>query len=447
MHDHAEPSPTALIEPAITEQPRAHTADPRAPLWTTFALTWINNIGASVALMGVYFIAKTTYHFTDQQNVLLGLLQGVTYIAGALTAGPIGRKIAGPGKPLSTRALTGVVMALMGLTCWVPVLWRDPLSLWVVVLVYSPLSGWLWPLIESFLASGRSGSDLRHASGTFNFSWSSCQSFTFLIVLPFFMPAIAPGTLATPQQITLALWSMPLLALSHAAAMFFLVRLPREPGAHHESADDSLSPAQRERYSRLLVASRWLIIMGYVAFSTTNPLLPDRLSDLGISIKNQTAMVSIWMFSRVAMFTFMAFWHGWQGRRRTLAWSGGLLITGVVGMLLAPDRWSMGLSLMLFGLGHGAIYSAAFYYAMEVGSAGVDAGGKHEALIGCGYTIGPIAALAAAWATTPAATEAPAETGIAFEPLLACAVVALAIGAGVLAWRAVRDRHPSGAAT
>jgi hypothetical protein len=35
------------------------------------------------------------------------------------------------------------------------------------------------------------------------------------------------------------------------------------------------------------------------------------------------------------------------------------------------------------------VYSGAIYYAMEVGQSEVEAGGKHEALIGTGYTVGP----------------------------------------------------------
>jgi hypothetical protein len=41
----------------------------------------------------------------------------------------------------------------------------------------------------------------------------------------------------------------------------------------------------------------------------------------------------------------------------------------------------------------GVVYYAALYYAMSVGRAEVDAGGTHEALIGVGYTIGPLASL------------------------------------------------------
>ena len=35
-------------------------------------------------------------------------------------------------------------------------------------------------------------------------------------------------------------------------------------------------------------------------------------------------------------------------------------------------------------------YTAALYYVMEVGGGEVDAGGSHEALIGIGYTVGPL---------------------------------------------------------
>jgi MFS family permease len=53
------------------------------------------------------------------------------------------------------------------------------------------------------------------------------------------------------------------------------------------------------------------------------------------------------------------------------------------------------LGLVCFGLGMAAIYCGAIYYAMEVGSAEVEAGGAHEALIGVGYTAGPLCGLAA----------------------------------------------------
>jgi hypothetical protein len=54
--------------------------------------------------------------------------------------------------------------------------------------------------------------------------------------------------------------------------------------------------------------------------------------------------------------------------------------------------------LVAFGAGLALIYVAALYYAMHVGGGGqnsVDEGGKHEALIGAGYTVGPLCGLGA----------------------------------------------------
>jgi MFS family permease len=50
-----------------------------------------------------------------------------------------------------------------------------------------------------------------------------------------------------------------------------------------------------------------------------------------------------------------------------------------------------GLAVMGFGIA--MTYCGALYYALAVQSAEIDAGGKHEALIGLGYTLGPACGL------------------------------------------------------
>jgi hypothetical protein len=49
---------------------------------------------------------------------------------------------------------------------------------------------------------------------------------------------------------------------------------------------------------------------------------------------------------------------------------------------------------ILFGFAAGMSYSSAMYCAMVVKEASVDAGGGHEAMIGLGLMIGPLAGLA-----------------------------------------------------
>jgi hypothetical protein len=56
-----------------------------------------------------------------------------------------------------------------------------------------------------------------------------------------------------------------------------------------------------------------------------------------------------------------------------------------IGLVLAGEA--------LFGAAAGLLYTAALYYAQVVQNASVDAGGAHEALIGAGYALGPLAGL------------------------------------------------------
>jgi hypothetical protein len=53
------------------------------------------------------------------------------------------------------------------------------------------------------------------------------------------------------------------------------------------------------------------------------------------------------------------------------------------------------LGLVAFGIGVAVLYFAALFYALEAGRAKVDAGGRHEAMIGAGYTLGPLCGLVA----------------------------------------------------
>jgi hypothetical protein len=100
----------------------------------------------------------------------------------------------------------------------------------------------------------------------------------------------------------------------------------------------------------------------------------------------------------------------------------------------------------LFGIGMGTIYCSALYYAMSVGKAEVDAGGKHEALIGLGYGAGPICGLVAIAAANAGwlAADRPLGrvTGGQFQVLM-LAVVAV-IASGLVALSLVRAiRHAS----
>ncbi|MCA9283477.1 MAG: hypothetical protein KDA30_15735, partial [Phycisphaerales bacterium] len=85
------------------------------------------------------------------------------------------------------------------------------------------------------------------------------------------------------------------------------------------------------------------------------------------------------------------------GRLTIAAWTGVLLGLGFALTFLAPATPMLVIGLAALGIGAGAAYFGALYYAMELDSAKVDAGGKHEAIIGAGYAIGPILAALLLW--------------------------------------------------
>lgn len=419
---------------------RMLAAGGRSPIWATFTITWINNLGAATALIAVYFIAKSRFGFTATESLLLGLLQGVTYIAGAMTAGMGSRLFAGPGRAMSTRSLLMLIQLALFALCLLPIVAKERWAIWVLVGVYSPVTGWLWPVIESFFSAGRSGESLRKASSAFNLSWASSQVLTFWAISPFMKSD-------PPDQ---PLWLIAAMGVSHLVCVPLTMALPREPGSHAHGDDPELSRELVERFRMLLVCFRTMLVMSYIVYSALNPLLPTRLVELGI-VEGSAAnalLTSVWMASRVCMFFAMGAWGGWHGKRSALVWSGVLLMIGFAVCMLAPSAAVMALGMVLFGLGMGAIYSGAFYYAMEVGSAAVDAGGKHEALIGLGYTAGPIAGVGAA--TLASAGVLGAIDQINRGTLLL--VVLMSVVAAVIVWRRaavstsrrgpdVRERH------
>ena len=348
------------------------------PLWPVLCLTWLCSLGSSVSASGVFFVASERFGFTPTMNLFLALLYGGTYIVGAGSCGWVLRRLAGPGAALTPRKLLAIVMLIMAGVSLLPIVAQAPWGVWVFVGVYSPLGGWLWPLAEGYLASGRSGDSLRRAVGRFNIAWASAVA----IGLWFMAPLVKPWPL----------WVIGALAVVHLACIPLVARLAERPKAHGEAtAADAIE--DHALAARLLMVFRGLLVTSFVLFSALTPLLPDRLTGLNVSVSWQTPLTSTWMICRLAIFGLMESWHGWHGRWRTVLWAGSSLLIGFGLAITATNLATMLVGLALFGIGFGGSYCAALYYAMVVGSSDVDAGGKHEAIIGVGYTVGPLAAL------------------------------------------------------
>ena len=276
--------------------------------------------------------------------------------------------------------------------------------------------GGLWPIVESYVTGGRRGEELRRVVGWFNVVWSSGVVITSWAMAP----------LLKTQELALTL--MLVTGVAHIATCGLLTLFARYPGKEsHESH------AHPEVYERLLTVFRLLLPTSYVLMYTLLPLMPSTLERMGVPRDRKTLVLSAFMVARVITFFWLGRWSGWHGRWSMPVWTTALMLVGFATTLLAQGVWWACAGLALFGVGLGGIYTGALYYVMEVGASEVEAGGTHEALIGGGYTLGPILGLLGIWwagyRDNPAVTEERATVGLALLVAIAGAAVAMAAGA------------------
>ena len=85
--------------------------------------------------------------------------------------------------------------------------------------------------------------------------------------------------------------------------------------------------------------------------------------------------------------------RAWRGRPLPLAITAILLPIGFLMILFGSSLGTVLVGELVFGAASGFAYTAALSYAMVVKNASVDAGGKHEGLIGLGLGLGPLAGI------------------------------------------------------
>ncbi|MEO1716979.1 MAG: hypothetical protein AAFR76_07675 [Planctomycetota bacterium] len=361
----------------------AHTSP--APLWRVLAITFLLSVGTGSVTQGLYFIADATGQFDRPALYLLGVVMGAVYIPAALAAGPVLRRIESKSARLTPRAMLAGMISLGGIAALIPPIVArtaaDPApTIWITAVVYSISTGLVWPIVEWYLSGGRKHAALRSATGKFNITWTGAIVVCFWLLYLFLDRA--------PLDV------LGLLALLHVAGLIVVLGLPERPAPpldHH----DPHPPV----YDQMLPVARRLLPISYLLMSALSPYLVGALGQLGIELKWQPVLASIWLVARVAAMTTLERWHGWHQSWATHITGATLLVLGFAGCVLAPAADSLPLmlvSLAVFGVAMGIIYTAALYYALEVGGHSADAGGTHEALIGIGYTAGPAIGFAAA---------------------------------------------------
>jgi len=382
-------------------------------LSASLGLTAFASAGTSVIWNGLPFIAKQQYDFSEAKNLALYLFIGLVYISGALSAGKLTKAIE---RYCSPRTLLAVLLLIQTIVCMTPIISVGQWTIWLAGGVLGVCSAWMWPIVESFLVAGRHGREMRRIIGWWNMVWMISVAGT--------MFAMAPLMEGNASMVIVGLGGM------FGLATFVLILFPKSPAIHDIETSSRAVP---QSYNKLLSGARVLLPMSYVINGTLAPLLPFVLTNLAIETFWQTPVVATWMIARVGMTAIMWRYEGWHGKWSILWMALIAMAIGFVCIFTASGLPMLFAGLIIFGGGMGVTYYAGLYYAMAVGRARFDAGGTHEALIGTGYAVGPLAGLIAISFSSSHSSETP-------TPLIStvsCLLIA-AGGALWLIWRKAR---------
>ncbi len=339
-------------------------APQRDHLASTIVYAALASVGTGVVLNGVYFITAELFAFSDTQNLLLGICIQIPYIPAAVLSGRLSRA-------LGARRLLLLSIVGMSAACAILAMLPPQWAWWLLAPLYNAFAGVQWPVVESYVASGRHGRDMRRAIGKFNIAWAG---------------AIAPGLWLISLFHGRPATTFAVLGVLHLLTLPLVVRWNADPAPHDAEGGRA---HQTDAYPHLLRSARIVLPVSYVLMNMMYPLLPELFRDLGVDERISPTLGSTPQVVRVALFVAFFAWTGWHGRWLILSSAGVLLFGGALTVFLAPTTTVAVAGMVGFGIGQAMTYYAALYYGMAVGAANIDSGGTHEAVIGLGYVAGP----------------------------------------------------------
>lgn len=330
----------------------------------------------------VFFFTKEALGFGVMANLLLALVFGATYLAGAHRSHAIAewavRRMPDVGNERSVLLLIlAAQVAIGGLLAWSP----TPVMFWALWPVLGLVSGVQWPIVESYVVAGRPPRAAAKAISRFNTTW-----------------AIAVVLAVGVSGLLIAWWEPALFALcgllNLVGIVVLLITFPKR--AQHLQADhpERIPPEVVRSYRPLIASSRWSMLSSYTLMFVLGPYLPEVFDALGYSVVMATLLAGVLYALRAVSFAWMGMWTGWHGKRLPLALGAVALPAGALLILLPSSIVPVLVGEVVFGFTAGVIYTASLYYGMIEKNASVEAGGDHEAVIGVGFCLGPLLGMA-----------------------------------------------------
>ena len=344
-----------------------------------YALTALNTLATSYYFNYLFFFLRDHFGFGNRENLWVSALHGFIYIFAAWQCGKFAER---RGRLLSLKlgfaALAGVVIT--------GALLPGVVAQLAIVAAYSVVLLFTWPALESLVSERESRAGVQQMVGIYNCAWAGASALAYFTGgklydtlgkgAIFWLPAILFAA-----QFLLALW----LEERHDKVIAATPMPPKEPDPHRGE-----TAFFRHENPKAFLKMAWLASpFAYIAINTLFAVMPGIAQKLGLSPTRVGLFCSVWLFGRLAAFVLLWRWHGWHYRFRWLLAAFVLLIGSFSAILLAHELWIVVVAQLALGLATGVIYYSSLYYAMDVGEAGSEHSGLHEAFIGVGICAGP----------------------------------------------------------
>jgi hypothetical protein len=389
--------------------------------WMLYGVEGVSGLASTMLIISIYFYTEKVFGWSMRQNLILAAAEGLVYVVGSLAAKAVSGRF-------GRRNSLLVVYAILGAIAAVGIVKPTPMVVTTLLIIYTMTISLTWPMLESLVASGLSARQLSKILGAYNLVWAGIGACAVAVngsIIEhwpkgvFIIPTVAHG------MGLLLLWITPATAT------------PSNPQSHEElRAEDGLIGQRR----LALWLSRIALPAMYIVIFSLSAMLPSLPAMKRMSTSYATVVSSAWLVARWFTFWFLGATHWWHTRPRLLLWAAVLMLIGFMGTVLPAARSGSLASIIaamiaaqiVLGIAMGLIYSASLYFGMVLSDGSTEHGGYHEALIGLGQTVGPLAG-AAAQTIWPGSAVA----GIAAVSALVAMAILAAAGA------ALRMRQPA----
>ena len=347
--------------------------------WVFYLLEGLNAFGCSYYFNYLFFYLRDTFGFGNKENLAICAFHGLIYAIGSWQGGKFVAKIG------QIRALkigfTGMAVFLAAgvyLSSYLP-------------FIFLILIGWtismclIWPSIESLVSDNEPAEKVPSMVGIYNVVWAAGSAISYFI----------GGAIYEHLGRLSLFWFPPIIHIGQLLILGIALRKIINTENHSQNPKEQSPSETNEKPMDKSTAEKFLRMawianpFAYVAMNTILAVIPELAKTHGLNPTQTGLFCSIWFFARFAAFIVLWRWTGWHYKFGWLITAYLMLIGGFITILIVPQLWIICLAQIAFGWAVGLFYYSSLYYAMDIGEAGAEHGGLHEAAIGIGILVGP----------------------------------------------------------